>query len=89
MLSCFRTVLIVLESKSLSLPHNLTIMKIENENFKTALKRHLNMHSFYLTDEFLRASQSLQRFLYLYNTNKYYNLLVVVMTYSTSYDHSG
>ena len=52
MLSCFGTVLIVLESKSLSLPHNLKIIMVENENFKTALKRQLNMHSLYLTDEF-------------------------------------
>jgi len=52
MLSCFGTVLIVLESKSLSLPHNLKIIMVENENFKTALKRQLHMHSFYLTDEF-------------------------------------
>jgi hypothetical protein len=52
MFSCFWTVLIVLESKFLSLPHNLKIIMDEHENFKTALKRHLNTHSFYLIDEF-------------------------------------
>jgi hypothetical protein len=36
--------------KSLSLPHNPKIINVENENFKTALKRQLNMHSFYLTN---------------------------------------
>jgi len=49
----FKKVHIMLASKSSSLPSNLRSLMNKQTQFKVALKRYLNTHSFYSVEEFL------------------------------------
>jgi hypothetical protein len=41
------------------LPPSLTILKNDKAKFKTALRKHLNTHSFYYVDEFFMCKDHL------------------------------